>query len=56
MIIECKTAGKEFEGSWKRPLTNGGQFFTYAKQAGSTRLNDIVQQACPDDPVGWDLR
>ncbi|MEM8940134.1 MAG: type I restriction enzyme HsdR N-terminal domain-containing protein [Bacteroidota bacterium] len=38
MIIECKTAGKQFEDTWKKTLTNGGQLFTYAKQAGSTQF------------------
>jgi hypothetical protein len=36
LIIECKTAGREFEDEWKKTLINGGQLFSYAKQAGST--------------------
>ncbi|WP_281546860.1 N-6 DNA methylase [Pseudoalteromonas sp. PAR1] len=38
LIIECKTAGKEFEDAWKKTLINGGQLLTYAKQAGSTQF------------------
>jgi type I restriction enzyme M protein len=36
LIIECKTAGKEFDDEWKKTLINGGQILSYAKQAGST--------------------
>ncbi|MDQ9094224.1 N-6 DNA methylase [Pseudoalteromonas haloplanktis] len=38
LIIECKTAGKEFSTEWSNTLINGGQLFTYAKQAGSTKF------------------
>lgn len=38
LIIECKTAGKEFEDEWKKTLINGGQILSYAKQAGSTQF------------------
>jgi type I restriction-modification system DNA methylase subunit len=38
LIIECKTAGKEFEDEWKKTLINGGQVLSYAKQAGSTQF------------------
>lgn len=37
LIIECKTAGKEFNNEWKYMLQNGGQLFTYSRQAGSTQ-------------------
>ena len=38
LIIECKTAGREFDEEWKKTLINGGQIFSYAKQAGSTQF------------------
>lgn len=38
LIIECKTEGKEFIDAWKRTLLNGGQLFSYVKQAGSTQF------------------
>ena len=38
LLIECKTAGREFEDEWRRTLINGGQIFSYAKQAGSTQF------------------
>jgi type I restriction-modification system DNA methylase subunit/restriction endonuclease S subunit len=30
LIIECKSAGKEFESAWRDTLHNGGQLFSYA--------------------------
>lgn len=38
LIIECKTAGREYEEEWKKTLVNGGQIITYGKQAGSTKF------------------
>ena len=32
LIIECKTAGKEFEKAWKDTLDDGGQLFSYIEQ------------------------
>jgi len=32
LIIECKTAGKEFEKAWKEMLLDGGQLFSYVEQ------------------------
>ena len=49
LIIECKTAGREFEDAWKKTLINGGQLFSYVKQAGSTQFvclytSDIIDE------------
>ncbi|MBS1781040.1 MAG: restriction endonuclease subunit S [Bacteroidetes bacterium] len=38
LIIECKTAGREYDDAWKRTLINGGQLLSYSKQAGSTQF------------------
>lgn len=38
LIIECKTPGKEFNDAWKKTLLDGGQIFSYAKQAGTTEF------------------
>ncbi len=38
LIVECKTAGKEFDDEWKKTLLNGGQLFSYVQQAGSTQF------------------
>lgn len=32
LIIECKTAGKEFDKAWKYTLEDGGQLFSYLEQ------------------------
>lgn len=32
LIIECKTAGKEFDKAWKDTLEDGGQLFSYIEQ------------------------
>jgi hypothetical protein len=37
LIIECKTAGKEFNDAWKDMLINGGQLFSYVQQVKSTQ-------------------
>jgi type I restriction enzyme M protein len=37
-IIECKTAGKEFEDAWSYALQYPSQLFSYAQQEGSTQL------------------
>jgi type I restriction enzyme M protein len=36
LLIECKTAGKEFEKAWKIMLNDGGQLFSYAQQIPQT--------------------
>lgn len=32
LIIECKTAGREFDKAWKDTLLDGGQLFSYIEQ------------------------
>lgn len=38
LIIECKTAGSELSKAWNRTLQDGGQIFSYAQQAGTTKF------------------
>jgi hypothetical protein len=38
LIIECKTAGKEFEKAWKDIQNDGGQLFSYAQQIQETEF------------------
>jgi type I restriction enzyme M protein len=38
LIIECKTAGKEFEKYWNRTLRDGDQLFSYAQQIPETEF------------------
>lgn len=38
LIIECKTAGKEFDRAWKKTLSDGDQLFSYAQQISETQF------------------
>ncbi|MBP6496686.1 MAG: N-6 DNA methylase [Psychrobacter sp.] len=38
IIIECKTAGSEFNKAWNRTLQDGGQLFSYVKQTSTTQF------------------
>lgn len=38
LIIECKTAGREFEKAWKDTLTDGAQLFSYVEQEKATQF------------------
>jgi len=51
LIIECKTAGKEFNDEWKKTLINGGQILSYAKQAGSTQFVALYASDFTDSEV-----
>lgn len=51
LIIECKTAGKEFDDEWKKTLINGGQILSYAKQAGSTQFVSLYASDLIDDKI-----
>ena len=37
LIIECKTAGDEFDKAWKKTLQDGDQLFSYAQQIRRTQ-------------------
>lgn len=37
LIIECKTAGDEFEKAWDKTRQDGGQLFSYAHQDAQTQ-------------------
>ena len=38
LIVECKTAGKEFDKAWKDIQNDGGQLFSYAQQIQETEF------------------
>lgn len=38
LIIECKTAGKEFDKAWKETQNDGDQLFSYAQQIPQTEF------------------
>lgn len=63
-IIECKTAGREFDKAYKDTLSDGGQLFSYWQQEQATKwlvlyTSDITESGiihkaptinCTDDP------
>lgn len=38
LIVECKTAGNEFNRAWKKALQDGDQLFSYAQQISETQF------------------
>jgi type I restriction-modification system DNA methylase subunit/restriction endonuclease S subunit len=54
MIIECKTAGAEFNKEWDKTKINGGQILSYAKQAGSTQFVALYASDFADGKVKAD--
>ncbi len=59
LIIECKTAGKEFENAWKKTLNDGDQLFSYIEQEKDVKyvclyacsLNSELNQIIVDQKV-----
>lgn len=48
LIIECKTAGREFDKAWKDTLEDGAQLFSYVEQEKATQF--ICLYASEFDP------
>lgn len=51
LIIECKTAGKEFDNAWKDTKNDGGQLISYAQQIIETEFlclytSDFLDNIC----------
>lgn len=38
LLIECKTAGREFDKAWRSTLQHGDQLFSYAQQISETQF------------------
>lgn len=38
LLIECKTAGREFDKAWRNTLQHGDQLFSYAQQISETQF------------------
>ena len=54
LLIECKTAGEEFERAWRKTLQNGDQLFSYAQQIPQTQYlclyaSDFVENKIRSD-------
>ena len=51
LIIECKTAGSEFNGAWKDTLDDGAQLFSYYQQEQATKFLCLYTSDFIDDKV-----
>jgi type I restriction enzyme M protein len=59
LIVECKTAGKEFDHAWKKTLNDGDQLFSYIEQEKDVKyvclyassLNSEFNQVIVDQKV-----
>jgi type I restriction-modification system DNA methylase subunit len=49
LIIECKTAGKEFDKAWKDTQFDGDQLFSYAQQIPDTKFLCLYTSDLIDD-------
>jgi type I restriction enzyme M protein len=56
LIIECKTAGKEFENAWKDTLDNGGQLFSYFQQEKSTKFLALYTSDFIDSAIKYEYK
>ena len=61
LIIECKTAGREFESAWRDTCEDGGQLFSYFHQERATSFlclytSDIVEDKDGKKTLSHDYR
>lgn len=56
LIIECKTAGREYENAWKDTLEDGGQLFSYFQQEKSTQFLALYASDFADNEVKFDYK
>lgn len=56
LLIECKTAGDEFERAWRKTLQNGDQLFSYAQQIQKTQYLCLYASDFVDGNVRTDQR
>ena len=56
LLIECKTAGEEFERAWRKTLQNGDQLFSYAQQIPQTQYLCLYASDFVDDKIRIDHR
>ena len=53
LLIECKTAGEEFERAWRKTLQNGDQLFSYAHQDSQTQYVCLYTSSFFDDELDF---
>ncbi|MCK6159111.1 N-6 DNA methylase [Moraxella osloensis] len=51
LIIECKTAGTEFNKAWAKTLQDGGQLLSYVQQEGTTQFVSLYASDLVDSNV-----
>ena len=56
LIIECKTAGDEFERAWRKTQQNGDQLFSYAQQIPKTQYLCLYTSDFVDGKIRADQR
>lgn len=56
LIIECKTAGKEYDNAWKDTLEDGGQLFSYFQQEKSTKFLALYASDFADSEIKFDYK
>ena len=53
LIIECKTAGREFDRAWRSTLQDGDQLFGYVEQERSTQFLCLYASHFENDAVHY---
>lgn len=56
LIIECKTAGREFSSAWRDTLEDGAQLFSYFQQERGTKFLCLYASGVADGKVVSDCR
>lgn len=51
LIIECKTAGREFDKAWKYTLEDGGQLFSYLEQEKAVEFIALYASDFEDNQI-----
>lgn len=51
LIIECKTAGREFDKAWKHTLEDGGQLFSYLEQEKAVEFVALYASDFEDNQI-----
>lgn len=51
LIIECKTAGREFDKAWKYTLEDGGQLFSYLEQEKAVEFVALYASDFEDNQI-----
>jgi type I restriction enzyme M protein len=56
LLIECKTADKEFKKAWKEMQQDGGQLFSYAQQISETQFLCLYASDITEDKENKNLQ